>query len=479
MEQKNVDQRFYTLLCVACCMSFVVLGFSWYGIASEENMIEDSISDLSVSIYFPRSMEEKKTSKEEVNSTSESFVDNRLEQARVGNAEALEEDVDSKREGTSYEWKAYQSEKMKGLIDSVSSGKEPADTELFAAFLDMELHGYQQYMNLSDEQRDVLRGQLEQRLEDISNGLSGEHIDSPVDFVKNMINRIHLAEDISYQSDMNSVAAYVDQKKVQCRSISMLLSLLWMRHAEQFPTAQWMLVHQPNHVEFALKLEEEVYSFEALDPNAEPQIYGEKDQKDSTVAYGKNELIDLLFFAAGKDSPYTKEALFLWTAKAQEKVEKSAHPFAVPIQRIGLSEPRENDDIVIKALSKPNNLDAALLFEKVLASEPTIAHMISPKIQFKRNRSRVEGTLMKLIPRRYDTRIRYCYDRARRKKPELEGSMRLQIQNKKNQKISVVVESGFPTALESCVISVLNRIASKKGALNIEEKEYTLHFSKP
>ena len=489
MRYDNHDRYFYSLLFSACCMSAIVLGVAWYGTESKDNRMETHLAGLNFTVHFPNPVEAEALVQSQTNE-NDSHMNMTYEDWLIGDHRNRdqEEMLLPERDVHPYTWSTYQSPNMKALMEAVSSGKEPSEALLLQAYLDLDLHGYQQYLALSNSDTEQLRDRLETQLGELVDQTQPYAGEDELAFVGRMIDTIHLAREISYQSDMNSVAAYVDQNMLQCRSISILLSILWMNHAEHFSDTEWVLVHQPQHVEFGLKIEDQVYAFNALNPNQIAQQYDESMRRESIAAYGKRELIDMIYAANNSVSPYSDRELYLWKTELTQSETNHTHPYAIPVHRIGISAERDDSEIVAHALQKPSAKKSDLDFgmdmidyhiENMMESEA--GQYQEPTFSWKPTflRSRIFGTLLPLISQADRSILRDCYDREQRKDPSLKGSMTLDLDIEKDRIISArIVESSLNSQrVEECVIHKLKNRRITNNIL-VQKTQYTLRFAK-
>ena len=166
--------------------------------------------------------------------------------------------------------------------------------------------------------------------------------ENAIETVQRIVAEIHAPTNLRYQADLNSVTAYFTKNKIQCQSATYLAALIWFEHAHHYPDAEWVFIHTPGHVKSGLLIDEKLYAMESLlaHPTAVP--YDDKKELNVRALRGKEELVALLYKAAGRTSPYTEEERI-----AFEKVEGIDSIVAnsaavIPLSSIGLPMDQEN-----------------------------------------------------------------------------------------------------------------------------------------
>lgn len=454
MYVDDSDRFFNCLFVSACSLTVVVLGMALY---SDVHSAPVSGETNTYSMFLERD-------------TWDSFSE---ENDNVEEEENVASDIDSlltdrkEREGLAYTWTTYESPAIKTVLQMVQEGKQPHRKQIITAILDMELHGYQQYVQLSEREKREVRAQLSVALESIAEKSQPREGESALEFVERMITEIHLERNISYQSDMNSVYAYVDQGKVQCQSMAKLVSLLWMHHADHFPNEEWLFIHTPMHVEFGLKVGDKVYSFAALDPNRKPQEV--EDKKDSFAVLGEIALIETLFRSANKTAPYSDQEKYLWMYEGLKKGQTKNHAHAITVEEDVLLDGRDHSEIV------KNDLPDPLVSVEVDFGSLSDVNNRSPAATMRSKRIHVSGSLLNIFPSFISYFFQSCHAETRGEDEKREGELLFTVDD--DFDITLVHSSFSDEELEECIYTHIKQMKLDTTKLDSTQTEYTLIFS--
>ena len=428
-----------------------------------------------------------------------------------------EEGIQHDEAAKPYHWLSYESMNMLQVFEQVEQGREPNSSLLAEAYLDMDRKGYQRYFQLSEMEIEEAQRDQEQKIQALFKRNVPKKRENAIEFVQRIIASIHEPAGLRYQADLNTVTSYFTQNKIQCQSATYLTALIWYQHAHHYPDAELVFVNTPGHVKPGLVIDKKMYSLEAL--KARPLAIPDSPSVDPSiiVTRGKEELIDLMYTAAERSSPYKESDIVLFRRGEVIDPIMSKTAQAMPLPTVGLAQEEELDFAAMlesdemfslndlswttsRGSSSGSSFDA--LFSSLdISLEPgsgglstvSLVRSSSPVLHSPKRTSQevlstgqplilggLDRSLIDAVIRKNLSQIRYCYQRALSRQPNIEGKVVVKFVIARDGSVSkstIKSSSLGSQAVESCIVGRFRRFQFPKPSGGIVIVSYPFSFS--